>query len=72
MKCPNSCGAQFKRRTANSHDLVCPEAMVDCQFVEEGCDIKLKRKDLESHLDANMKQHLSQLMTAHVKMKQEF
>ena len=72
LKCLNSCKAQFKRKAAKSHDLVCPEATVDCQFAEAGCYIKPKRKDLESHLDANMKQHLSQLMTAHVKMKQEF
>ncbi len=62
----------MKRKAAESHDLVCPEATVDCQFAEAGCEVKPKRKDLESHLDANMKQHLSQLMTAHVTMKQEF
>ncbi len=59
----------MKRKAAESHDLVCPEATVECQFAEAGCEVKPKRKDLESHLDANMKQHLSQLMTAHVKMK---
>ena len=72
LKCPNSCGAQIERKAAKSHDLVCPEATVDCQFAEAGCEIKPKRKDLESHSDANMKQHLSQLMTAHVNIKQEF
>ncbi len=72
VTCTNCCRARFKRKSAESHDLVCPEATVECQFSEAGCDVKPKRKDLESHLDANMKQHLSQLMTAHVKMKQEF
>ena len=72
VKCGNSCGARFKRKAARSHDLVCLEATVDCQFAEAGCTVKPKRKDLESHLDASMKKHLSQLMTAHVKMKQEF
>ncbi len=72
VKCANSCGARFKRKAARSHDLVCLEATVDCQFAEAGCTVKPKRKDLESHLDASMKKHLSQLMTAHVKMKQEF
>ncbi len=72
VTCTNSCRARFKRKATQSHDLVCPEATVDCQFAEAGCEVKPKRKDLESHLDANMKQHLSQLMTAHVKMKKEF
>ncbi|XP_064389726.1 TNF receptor-associated factor 5-like [Halichondria panicea] len=72
VKCGNSCGARFKRKATRSHDLVCLEATVNCQFAEAGCTVKPKRKDLESHLDANMKQHLSQLMTAHVKIKQEF
>ena len=72
VKCANPCGARFKRKATRSHDLVCLEATVDCQFAEAGCTVKPKRKDLESHLDANMKQHLSQLMTAHVKIKQEF
>ncbi len=72
VQCPNFCGAQLKRKATKSHDLICLEATVDCQFAEAGCKVKPKRKDLESHLDANMKQHLSQLMTAHVKIKQEF
>ncbi len=72
LQCTNSCGAQMKRKAAEYHDSVCPEVTVDCQFAEVGCDVKPKRKDLESHLDANMKQHLSQLMTAHVKMKKAY
>ncbi len=41
-----------------------PEGRVDCKFAKEGCEVKPKRKDLESHLDANTKKDLSQLMTA--------
>ncbi len=65
QNCPNSCRAQFKRKDAKSHNSICPEAMVACDFAEAGCQATPKRKDLESHMDTNMKQHLCQLMKAH-------
>ncbi len=72
IKCTNSCGEQFKRKDSESHNSICPEAMVACDFSEAGCQATPKRKDLDSHMDTNMKQHLCQLMKAHGAMKLEF
>ncbi len=72
IKCTNSCGEQFKRKDSESHNSICPEAMVACNFAEAGCQATPKRKDLDIHMDTNMKQHLSQLMKAHGALKQEF
>ncbi len=71
IKCTNSCRVQFKRKDSESHNSICPEVMVACDFAEAGCQATPKRKDLESHMDTNMKQHLSQLMKAHTAIKQE-
>ncbi len=71
QNCPNSCGEQFKRKYSESHNSICPEGIVTCDFAEAGCQATPKRKYLDSHMDTNMKQHLSQLMKAHTAMKQE-
>ncbi len=72
QRCPyKSCTEQFKRKDAESHISICPEAIVTCDFVEAGCLVALIRKDLDSHMETNMKKHLSLLMKAHLAMKQE-
>ncbi len=72
IKCSNSCNVEFKRKDTESHKLICLEETVTCNFSEAGCQVTPKRKDLESHMYSNLKQHLSQLMTAYITLKQEF
>ena len=36
----------------------CPETVICCEYKKHGCDEKMKRKDLKSHLDNSMAVHL--------------
>ena len=70
--CDNFCGAlKMKRKNLSQHKQICPEETVSCTFAEAGCTVTTKRKDLDSHVTANVQQHLSLLMTAYMTIKQE-
>ena len=72
LRCDNLCGAlKMKRKNMSRHKQICPEEMVSCTFAEAGCTVTTKRKDLDSHVTANVQQHLSLLMTAYMSIKQE-
>ena len=72
LRCDNLCGAlKMKRKNMSQHKQICPEATVSCMFAEAGCTVTTKRKDLDSHVTANVQQHLSLLMTAYMTIKQE-
>lgn len=50
---------QMKRFVIQMHrQHVCPETVVDCHFREMGCSFKVKRKDVQDHLDKRMSFHL--------------
>ena len=77
LKCPLPCGkkcgkVKIKREDMKQHERVCPLEPVKCPYQEVGCPERVNRKDLESHEANSMQQHLSQLMSAHQKLKKEF
>ncbi len=63
VECPNSCGddnlqlQQLEEHVSNQ----CPLSLVECEFSHAGCDIKVCRKDLHSHLSDSMVTHMSLL-----------
>ena len=48
--CVHDCGAIFHGCKAKDHIMMCPEVNVDCINTENGCNKKIKRKDMFSHL----------------------
>ena len=46
----NSCGAVFHGCKNDEHKLLCPESIMECINKQNGCNLKLKRKDIFSHL----------------------
>ena len=59
VDCPNRCNAEdLKRKYLQDHKNECPLQMIECPFNTIGCKTQLPRKDMASHLDQAMKDHL--------------
>ncbi len=59
IPCPNHCDiGTVPRCHTKKHLLDCPLQLVDCEFVDVGCDVRVVRKDLASHMTENAQQHL--------------
>ena len=62
VECPNTCGNTIQHQELGEHlSSVCPLSMVECEFSHAGCDVKMHRKDLPSHLSESMVTHMSLL-----------
>ena len=73
LDCPNECGEKgIKRAEMDQHRSECPLEPVECPFKEAGCQEKLVRRDLDSHVTTNQQQHLLTLMAAFREVKAEF
>ena len=72
LDCPNNCGARgIKRTEVDQHRRECPLEPVECPFKEGGCQAKLVRNELDSHMTANQQQHVLTLMAAFREVKAE-
>ena len=73
VECPNSCGASnLQHQHLEEHvSSQCPLTCVECEFSDAGCDAKVYRRDLPSHLSANMVTHMSLLARENRKLKEE-
>ena len=72
LACLNRCGKiKIKREDMQSHEKVCPLEYVPCTFAEVGCTKFTNREDLPKHMRENIEAHLSLMMVAHLKLKQE-
>ena len=71
VECPNSCGAKnLQHQHLEEHvSTQCPLSYVECEFSDAGCDGKVHRKDLPSHLGENMVTHVSLLARENRKLK---
>jgi len=60
IPCPNRCEVGVTRSVGiEAHRKVCPLEVVQCEYHDVGCDIKLVRKDLEGHIRDRMAEHLN-------------
>ena len=73
VECPNSCGTNnLQHQHLEEHiSTQCPLSYVECTFSDAGCDAKVYRKDLPSHLGENMVTHMSLLARENRKLKQQ-
>ena len=73
VECPNSCGTNnLQQQHLEEHvSTQCPLTYVECEFSDAGCDAKVYRKDLPSHLGENMVTHMSLLARENRKLKQQ-
>ena len=73
VECPNSCGTNnLQHQHLEDHvSTQCPLTYVECEFSDAGCDAKVYRKDLPSHLGENMVTHTSMLARENRQLKQQ-
>ena len=70
--CPNECGAFPQRKDVDSHiNQVCPLTVIDCDFSYAGCEVRLPRGDMASHLKDDMVKHFSLLAISHKKQQKD-
>jgi len=59
MECPNSCGEIIVQAEIASHtNDHCPLSVVSCPYAQMGCNAKIQRKEVETHLQSTMQLHL--------------
>ena len=73
VECPNTCGASdLQHQHLEEHvSSQCPLTPVECEFSYAGCDAKVHRRDLPSHLSDNMVTHMLLLARENRKLKQQ-
>ena len=65
VPCPNECGVYPERRNVHDHvNKDCPLTLVSCDFHYAGCQVRLPRRDILSHLNENLSSHMA-LLGAH-------
>lgn len=60
--CDLQCGASVERRLHSLHLRDCPLSAAECPFNHVGCASKMKRKDLDSHLEINFQEHFQMVV----------
>ena len=62
VECPNKCGLVVEAQNLQDHlSSDCELAEVECEFSHAGCEVRIIRKLLLSHMTDNMMQHMSLL-----------
>ena len=61
VQCPNKCSVEtIERQNLDSHVTNdCPLTIVDCDFKHVGCEVRLPRKNLSTHLTESLVPHVS-------------
>ena len=61
LQCPNKCSNEtIECRSLDSHITNdCPLTIIDCDFKHVGCEVRLPRKDLPTHLTESLVPHVS-------------
>jgi len=61
--CTQGCGETHQRRTIENHiQTECPNTTIACPFGNHGCVTFVKRKDIQSHMNSAMQEHLLLLL----------
>ena len=62
VPCPNQCGVSSERQKVEAHvNSMCPLAVVNCDFNYAGCEVKIVRKDMPTHLAEGLASHIKLL-----------
>ena len=59
LPCPNRCDVvSVPREDMEAHRKECPLEMIQCEYHSVGCDVRMARKDKETHDNEMVKEHL--------------
>ena len=60
LSCPNNCDLVLQRQELEQHvSQECPLTLVDCDFQMVGCEVRLPRRSMPSHINENIVGHMS-------------
>ena len=66
LQCPNSCGEKnIKRKDMPAHQNTCPLQLLECPFKYANCKQPILRKDMKSHCDSYIHEHLLMMAKSH-------
>ena len=66
LQCPNSCGEKnIKRKDMSAHQNTCPLQLLECPFKYANCKQPILRKDMKSHCDSYIHEHLLMMAKSH-------
>ena len=69
VRCPSKCGEAPERQNLEKHIANdCPLTIVHCKFKNVGCEVKLPREDMPTHLTESIGAHLTLQATNHEKL----
>ena len=72
MRCPNRCPDPLTRASLPIHlGVDCPEEIVSCDFSSMGCTVRSKRKEMKKHVVEDVAQHLTVLLSDHMRVKEQ-
>ena len=72
LPCPNQCEiGTVPRCDAEKHLLVCPLQLVECEFANVGCEVKVPRRDLTRHMTENAQHHLMSATLLNLRLTRE-
>ena len=75
LPCPNACGVRnIKRKNIEAHCGICPLEPLDCPFKDAGCTDKIRRRDMENHIESGTQKRLLMMFKSYqedVKLNQE-
>ena len=74
IPCPNRCGIKSIRSSNDLDDHLkhCPLQVVGCDLRNAGCDVKVRRQDLEKHMEKNTQKHLSLMLAMNLRTESDF
>ena len=70
VRCLNHCDPEEKliRSTLQDHSEKCPDQVISCQFAEAGCTVRVKRREMDEHMQS---QHVLDVASIYTKVKDE-
>ena len=73
VDCPNRCGDKtLKRSEVNKHVACdCPQTIIQCDLAHYGCNVRLPRAEMTSHLESGTVDHISLLMKKLLELQNE-
>ena len=72
VDCPNKCGQVMQHQKLEEHlSSECELSEVECEFIHAGCEAKILRRDLPSHMTDNMAAHMTLLARENRQIKTE-
>ena len=73
IQCPNKCEIKsICRDEVEEHREICPLEMIQCDYHVVGCRVKMTRKDINTHKQETMEEHLSLSINELMETKRQF